>query len=175
MSEAEETELCMSCGLCCDGTMFNHVTVDKEELARIRLPMLHEDGEKIAFAQPCPHHAKGSCGVYEVRPSACVRFACALLKQLREGKEAAPLLSKARRTRVLAQTLWERLPAELRKGGLWTLLGSVPGTEHPRNVEPELLMDLVELAARLRRDFEAPALMSEPESITPEPEKPIPS
>jgi hypothetical protein len=141
--------------------MFNHVSIDPDEVLRVRLPLLKDHGDKLAFAQPCDHHSEQGCAIYAARPNTCERFACALLKKLRDGHELAPLLAKATRTRTLARSLWDRLPPHLRTGGLWTLLGSVPGTEHPKSVQPELLLDLVELAARLRRDFEAPGLMQE--------------
>ena len=83
----QSSDLCLACGLCCDGTLFSDVTLPKEGIssalasAGIRLV---EDGK--AFEQPCPAHVACTCSVYAGRPPSCRTFRCKTLRALERGK-----------------------------------------------------------------------------------------
>ncbi len=65
-------QLCLKCGLCCDGTLFTHVALTDEE--QKRLPSLGG-----VIRQRCPAlGADLKCGVYAERPKGCSRFVCLL-------------------------------------------------------------------------------------------------
>lgn len=86
------SELCLSCGLCCDGSLFQLVKLQPGESdPRLRLVPEHE-----AFAQPCSCFAAGACAIYEQRPAACRDFRCRLL-----GQPLAPALGVVARTKKL--------------------------------------------------------------------------
>lgn len=72
-------QLCLECGLCCDGTLFTHVALTPEESARL--------GMNGVIRQPCPALGEGrKCSVYTERPKGCARFVCMLGRAL-EDKE----------------------------------------------------------------------------------------
>jgi Fe-S-cluster containining protein len=72
--------LCLSCGLCCDGTLIGFVELSKKEIPAIKNIMEVEElyGNGI-FLHPCKKYCNG-CTVYEHRPENCAKFKCGLLK-----------------------------------------------------------------------------------------------
>jgi Fe-S-cluster containining protein len=82
-------ELCLRCGLCCDGTLFSHVPLEPEEVERVRdlgLDVdLPEKGE-ASFRQCCSALSGTRCTIYEHRPDACKRYRCHLLMALEEDE-----------------------------------------------------------------------------------------
>lgn len=101
--------LCLSCGLCCDGTLFSTVPLEAGEAARLkgRVSLVRGGG---AMKQPCRALEGVSCRVYEERPATCRRFRCLVLQQLESGEvsegDAQAFIAEvfARRRRV-AETL----------------------------------------------------------------------
>ncbi|MBY8974286.1 YkgJ family cysteine cluster protein [Rhodobacteraceae bacterium NNCM2] len=78
MSSIDE-DLCLDCGLCCDGSLFWAVPVEKDEVAPATLD---RDGW---LRQPCACF-NGACTVYEQRPAACRAFDCRVLQTVQAGK-----------------------------------------------------------------------------------------
>src|SRR6187549_1361267 len=83
MAEGEQSAgtlqgLCLDCGMCCDGTLFECVEIEpNEQPAFVSLPLIRVGG-KVAVPLPCPKHCGGRCSVYEQRPSRCKKFTCKL-------------------------------------------------------------------------------------------------
>jgi uncharacterized protein len=101
-------DLCLACGLCCDGTLFDLVKLepndDVPKLRRLGLPITVSRGkEAIArFPQPCAALcADRSCRVYADRPTQCRVFECGVLKDAKAGRitfvAALQLVRKTRR------------------------------------------------------------------------------
>lgn len=71
--------LCLSCGLCCDGTLIGFVELSDKEIPAINKIMeietLYGNG---FFLQPCNKYCNG-CTVYKQRPENCAKFKCGLL------------------------------------------------------------------------------------------------
>jgi uncharacterized protein len=95
------SDLCCSCGLCCDGTLFSKVRLAPTDV----VAPLESAGLQILpgpdFAQPCV--ALGGdcrCRVYNDRPSQCRQFECRLLQAVarrdRSLAEAAALIAATR-------------------------------------------------------------------------------
>jgi len=99
----EEQRLCLECGLCCDGTLFERVDVRPAEL--VRSDRNARDNAAVATAQPetwpqpCEHHRLSSavtarsqqaagwcCAIYADRPATCAHFRCQLLASLEAGE-----------------------------------------------------------------------------------------
>lgn len=78
------SDLCVACGMCCDGTMFGQVVAQENELLQMVLlgAETHEKDGKNFFSQPCPAFVDGSCSIYEHRPKTCSGYKCALLKRV---------------------------------------------------------------------------------------------
>lgn len=80
----DSSNICLACGLCCDGTMIGHVQVDKEELLAVKDVMEIEEAIGNGFfLQPCAKYCDG-CTIYSNRPSPCASFKCKLLKSIEQ-------------------------------------------------------------------------------------------
>jgi uncharacterized protein len=86
-------DICLTCGLCCDGTIFRHVGFENGEavqssvFAGCGIEILKDaaSGERY-FEQPCSAHDGRYCTIYADRPLVCRNFECKLLKACAEGK-----------------------------------------------------------------------------------------
>ncbi len=82
----ESSDLCLSCGCCCDGTLIGFVKLGSEELPALReLMEIEEPNGDGLFLHPCDSFCDG-CTIYSNRPKQCASFKCGLLKSL-EQKE----------------------------------------------------------------------------------------
>ncbi len=117
----EET-LCLSCGMCCDGTIHYWTRLENREKSRakklglrvfdrktpVRSASYRSGTPKImpAFRQPCAALAGLACQVYAQRPKACVDYVCPLLARLQAGEIAlAEALANAQHARRLIADL----------------------------------------------------------------------
>ena len=71
--------LCLSCGLCCDGSLFWAVELEAADV----VPDDAEPGGHLP--QPCAHHTCGTCGIYATRPGQCRAFVCNVLQAVLDG------------------------------------------------------------------------------------------
>jgi hypothetical protein len=74
------SRLCVSCGLCCDGTLFSHVKIsgsEREELARSGIGVGEKKGRDVMWL-PCGKLEGKCCTIYSQRPQGCRAFVCAL-------------------------------------------------------------------------------------------------
>ncbi len=82
--------LCTACGACCDGTLFDEVPLEADEVAlgvRLSLPIVPA-GDAAAMPLPCPRLSGATCTVYDDRPSTCRTFRCGLLVALEADRVA---------------------------------------------------------------------------------------
>ena len=86
-------KLCLTCGLCCDGTLFGHVKLgprdDAKKLKALGLPVSVTRSAKPVthFRQPCAALcADRTCRVYADRPSQCRSFECGVFKDAAAGR-----------------------------------------------------------------------------------------
>src|SRR5262245_20222594 len=84
--------LCLSCGLCCDGTLFRDVELQAaDDLSRRAmadvLDATHLNlAQKSKWPQPCAALcADLRCQIYADRPSRCRDFECELFKAVASG------------------------------------------------------------------------------------------
>ncbi len=84
-TETNAHSLCKACGLCCDGTLFDHARLAPEDdrgvvdAAGIRLR-----DDRTSFHLPCPAY-KDICTIYDDRLRICGEFRCNLLIKYMEG------------------------------------------------------------------------------------------
>src|SRR5690242_14190979 len=86
--EGHLSGLCTSCGLCCNGVLFDWVPIGDEEaeqVARLGLRLEKEDAE-TRFSQPCPMFDGCRCTIYADRPARCRAYRCELLKKVEAGE-----------------------------------------------------------------------------------------
>jgi Fe-S-cluster containining protein len=113
------SQLCPSCGLCCNGVLFADVELragdDAGRLAELGMS-LGMKGSKLAFAQPCACFDGKLCTIYADRPKRCRTFECGLLKRVQDGeldadaalKTIAYTKQKAEKVRVLLRQLGQK-------------------------------------------------------------------
>lgn len=152
--EGELHTLCRTCGICCSGVMFAYVEVDADQPGpetRRRLNVL--EAEK-RFTLPCPAHSSDTgCTVYEDRPRICASYTCSLYQEHEAtGGELGPRLVAVRRIRELVRRVRER---EAGRDPSWLpkAIAEMLADKAMTNVDPELLLDVAELAMRLQRDL----------------------
>jgi hypothetical protein len=101
-------DLCLACGLCCDGTLFDGVKLEPGDNARkldaLGLPITVWSGKKTfaRFPQPCAALCEDrTCRLYANRPRQCRVFECGVFKDAKAGGIAFPaalrLVKQARR------------------------------------------------------------------------------
>ncbi|MFM8468537.1 MAG: YkgJ family cysteine cluster protein [Limisphaerales bacterium] len=118
MTPALPDQLCLHCGLCCDGTLFRDVELqpgdDAVKLRELGLPIPRSARRVPRFNQPCTALcADLKCRVYADRPARCRQFECALFQAVATGKtEADAALKVIRQTRQQADKV-RRLLREL--------------------------------------------------------------
>lgn len=113
-------QLCLACGLCCDGSLFDNVQFGPGEdssrakalglpveLSRARLPIAF-------FRQPCSALCEDrACRVYADRPTQCRSFECGVFKDAQAGvighEAALRLVKQARRKADKVRNLLEKL------------------------------------------------------------------
>lgn len=104
---ADETALCQSCGLCCDGTLFGRVPLTEHDLAPALANVQTSPRGGRFIPQRCAALEGTSCGCYGERPTACRQFECTLLVALRDGevpvREAQQLVQRAKQLTGEAQ------------------------------------------------------------------------
>lgn len=102
---APEEELCLKCGLCCNGVLFSDVRLQPgDNPARLRSLGLRLDRPRPKprigktapardpaagawkFQQPCAALDGCRCRIYTDRPKYCRQFDCALLKDFQAGR-----------------------------------------------------------------------------------------
>ncbi|RMA58068.1 YkgJ family cysteine cluster protein [Ulvibacter antarcticus] len=82
----DASNICLSCGFCCDGTLIGYVELESKELPVIRELMDIEDANGNGFfLQPCKNYCDG-CSIYLKRPKQCASFECGLLKSVEQKK-----------------------------------------------------------------------------------------
>lgn len=77
--------LCLSCGMCCDGTMFEVAAITPEEAARFE-GRLHLTDDRQHLRLPCPALDGCRCTTYLDRPKVCGAFKCLVLASLDSGE-----------------------------------------------------------------------------------------
>lgn len=104
-NESIPQRLCLTCGVCCDGTLFKDVELrpedDPEKLKRagLRLMNPHSELRTPRLRQPCA--ALGTdclCRIYADRPTYCRQFECLLLKSVMAGRTEIPAARRVIRT-----------------------------------------------------------------------------
>lgn len=82
--------ICMSCGFCCDGTIFKRTPLkpeDNDKSLNEVVIVKSQQVEKTYLYQPCHYLNNRRCNIYhESRPQICGAFKCKILEQLFAGE-----------------------------------------------------------------------------------------
>jgi len=75
--------ICIHCGLCCDGTLFNHARIKETEPLETGYSFQTFTQKHRAFKLPCSYLKDKVCSIYDHRPYAvCESFRCKLLRSV---------------------------------------------------------------------------------------------
>lgn len=90
---ADEQRVCVTCGFCCDATMFLHAHLKHGEREKIpekmAVEIYVENGEEY-FLQPC-FYFSGKCTIYgQMRAEVCGTYRCQLLRDFAAGRLGLP-------------------------------------------------------------------------------------
>jgi hypothetical protein len=107
--------LCLACGLCCDGSLFDEVglKLNETENARALKMTVKQASDKPTFYQPCHLFQRGCCSIYDKpeKPHVCGAFRCKLLKRYLSGKvDLETALNVVHTARGLLAKLQEQMP-----------------------------------------------------------------
>lgn len=131
--------------------MFAYVELDPGELkpeTRRRLKVIEE---KNGFDQPCAAHGPEGCGAYEDRPSRCRTYACQLYRiHEADGEDIDEKVARVAKIRALTEKLYQR--SENPRAWLPRAIEHLVAGERSE-IDADLLLDVAELAMRLRRDL----------------------
>ena len=115
--------LCLGCGLCCDGTLFTHAPVGAAEpvevfrAAGLRITPDRGGEGRCELPLPCLRFENGRCQTYGCRPAICSSYRCRLLRRVEAGKmtlhEAKEIVQSAREKRRRLRPLLDRHFPEL--------------------------------------------------------------
>jgi Fe-S-cluster containining protein len=172
--------ICLGCGLCCDGTLYSHVELsDADDIESLRsrgLRLRQLDG-KDRFQQPCSAASGGCCAIYEARPGTCRTYRCALRSKYDAGAvtahDARQLIAEAITLRDRLRPELERLTGVAEPTGLNELCNlfdkASPLDSLSRTRSAELRLDMGALSILLIRHFRTTA----PAPLGAEPDAPM--
>jgi Fe-S-cluster containining protein len=116
-----EPNLCLECGLCCNGVIFADVELQPLEVQNLKskvqsLATRSKNGQSpvVKLPQPCAAFDGCRCRIYAERPTYCRQFECLLLKNVNAGRLERAAASRFIRT---ARERAEKVRALLRELG----------------------------------------------------------
>lgn len=81
------SDICIKCGICCDGTAFDNVNVETTDLNTATEGKVSKGMKgQLQIKHPCTAHSNNICTIYSQRPAMCRTYECKLLKLFKLGK-----------------------------------------------------------------------------------------
>jgi hypothetical protein len=155
LAPTEEQKICLTCGFCCDATIFLHAHLKPDEPGNIPAKMeetvFYEKGEYY-FVQPCPYF-EGKCKIYDqLRADVCGTYRCQLLKDLSAGKitgeEALGVVADAMEMRIKIIEDFSRLAGRKQPVSFRYLLAELGKMARDSDNDPESRQEVEMLQAR---------------------------
>lgn len=124
--DREKGNICIQCGLCCDGSIFSCAKIDPhDDLTLLKQMGVQSvmDGDAPIFLLPCGGQEGKLCGLYNDarRFKVCKKFKCRLLKRYTSGEisygEAVHIIEEAGRHRQGVKVFAEIIDAESAMSG----------------------------------------------------------
>ena len=155
-----ETRLCATCGMCCDGVLFDSVILQHGESARalsaLGLKIRRKKNEEF-FLQPCSAHQGCECAIYHRRPERCRRFRCLQLLRVASGEilesSAFEKIHEARKLVAHVNHLIARVAEPNSKRSLSRRCANALTTSDWTPLHDELKSAMNELNSLLDREF----------------------
>jgi len=146
----KEESICISCGLCCDGTVYEHGAPYPDDDIKPLQALGVIVGEDHRFHMPCPAHC-GVCTIFQQSPQACRDFECKLLARLSRGEvtrqDALAVIEKIKALR-------DKIRAGIQTAGVDPMKMPINHAfAEVASLDMELQMDHEILQMELRRHF----------------------
>ncbi len=155
-TESAASRLCVTCGLCCNGVMFQIVKLQPGESPKA-LAALGLKVKRGAFAQPCAALDGLRCSIYADRPTRCRLFECKQLKRVEaeEITEASALAAIREVQRRVAELngLLEKADATNPRKSISHRCATALAEPHPEELRASLALAMHELETMLDADF----------------------
>ena len=116
----DEDNICLACGICCDGTLIGFVEVEAAEFSRLKGILEVEESDEIGFfLHPCEKFCE-KCTIYDQRPKQCGLFECKVLKSYEQGemdfKAATEIIAEVIEKKVAIDAKLVALDLKLKSG-----------------------------------------------------------
>lgn len=126
---SDSQNICLSCGLCCDGTLIGFVKLDQEEISKVKkVKEVEEANGEGFFLQPCDKFCDG-CTIYDDRPKQCARFECGLLESVENNEidfnAAVTISNQVKQQRAIINTKIEKLDLALKSKSFYFQMGEL--------------------------------------------------
>lgn len=109
MTHGTASDLCQSCALCCDGTLFPRIALsptDARTLLSHGFELSRRSNGAHSLPLACQALAGTRCSRYEIRPGSCRAYRCDLLVEVEDGRrsfeDAVGVIEEAKRLRRTA-------------------------------------------------------------------------
>lgn len=117
---SDEDNICLACGICCDGTLIGFVEVEAAEFSRLKGVLEIEESDEIGFfLHPCEKFCE-KCTIYDQRPKQCGLFECKVLKSYEQGemdfKAATEIIAEVIEKKVAIDAKLVTLDLNLKSG-----------------------------------------------------------
>ena len=156
MSHEAAARLCLDCGLCCNGVLFDLVKLQPEDNAKALTARGLKIKKRQFFTQPCTALGTGLlCGIYQHRPTRCRLFECQQFTQVAEGKiseeEAKSRIEDVKQRVLKVESLIQTSASDNPRKALSQRYANVMA-EAPESNE-ELRAEMMELQVILNEQF----------------------
>lgn len=162
---SDTLNICLACGLCCDGTLIGFVQLNREETPALKKIMDIEEADGNGFfLHPCKKYCDG-CTIYNDRPKQCGIFKCGLLNSVEKEELAFDLavesVNSVKQKKAAIEKLLEALNIELRSQSFYfkmvelkKLLKKIESNSALGEKHLELTAELISLDQLLLKEFE---------------------
>lgn len=160
----DSLNICLSCGICCDGTLIGFVQLDPEEVPVVKEFMdIEEEKGNGFFLQPCKKFCD-SCTIYPNRPKQCASFECGLLKSVEqmevEFDSAVEMVKVVKQKKVAIEEKLAAIQLDLQSQSFYfkmvelnRLLRKKMAESSLTQSQQELLSDIEELDSLVMKNF----------------------
>jgi uncharacterized protein len=151
----DSTNLCLSCGHCCEGTVIGFVQLDHEELPVLKeLMEIEEASVGGFFLQPCSRYCNG-CTIYSQRPKHCASYKCGLLKSFEQNEldfdSAIKIVEEVRIKKIALEEKLGLLPFKLKSESFYFKMVELKQLFQKDNPELSLTQNDLDLRADFKQ------------------------
>jgi uncharacterized protein len=152
---SESSNICLSCGLCCNGTVIGFVQLDNEELPVLKEIMdIEDESGNGFFLQPCNKYCDG-CTIYSKRPKQCASFECGLLKSVDQKQldfdSAVEIVDEVNQRKIAIEEKLAALQFDLQSPSFYFKMAELRNLLHKKASESPLTKNYSDLLSDLNQ------------------------